>query len=201
MEQKYFVFTETKRLDFSSYQQDQDWKSWINKKPISEHFRRYLESTTDEIIPMPVSFEKFRMAFRNVVAAGGFVSCDRDLLMIFRNGKWDLPKGWMETGEYPMQTALREVREECGQLDLTILADLPLKTYHLYFSKGQYIFKETHWFRMKAGHNSVLFPQKKEGITKVEFVPVNSVDARLENSYPMIRWIWESLRATIEFIG
>lgn len=29
-------------------------------------------------------------------------------------GNWDIPKGHMETGEYPLETAIRELQEETG---------------------------------------------------------------------------------------
>jgi bis(5'-nucleosidyl)-tetraphosphatase len=38
------------------------------------------------------------------------------MLRVFRH--WDFPKGLMEAGETPEQTALREVREESGIADL-----------------------------------------------------------------------------------
>jgi 8-oxo-dGTP pyrophosphatase MutT (NUDIX family) len=38
------------------------------------------------------------------------------MLRVFRH--WDFPKGLMEAGETPEQTALREVREESGITDL-----------------------------------------------------------------------------------
>ncbi len=39
------------------------------------------------------------------------------MLRVFRH--WDFPKGLMEAGETPKQTALREVREESGLAELT----------------------------------------------------------------------------------
>lgn len=39
------------------------------------------------------------------------------MLRVFRH--WDFPKGLMEAGETPEQTALREVREESGIADLS----------------------------------------------------------------------------------
>jgi 8-oxo-dGTP pyrophosphatase MutT (NUDIX family) len=41
---------------------------------------------------------------------------ERELLLCHVTGQnhWDLPKGGIDTGETPMQAALRETREECG---------------------------------------------------------------------------------------
>jgi 8-oxo-dGTP pyrophosphatase MutT (NUDIX family) len=201
MEQKYFVFTENKCLLFQSYQHDSEHFGWKKKGLNSEKFWQFIHSQPDEMVVMTMPFQFFCASFKLVVAAGGLVSCGDSLLMIYRNGKWDLPKGWMESCEFPMQTALREVREECGQLDLTVRADIPIITYHLYQSKGKFILKETHWYKMTAKTNQKLIPQHNEGITKVEFVPFESVSERVENSYLMIRWIWESIQGQNEFIG
>ena len=61
------------------------------------------------------ALEALKSTFRYVVAAGGVVySPAGEILMIHRNGRWDLPKGHMESGESTAQCALREVEEECG---------------------------------------------------------------------------------------
>lgn len=201
MAQKYFVFTENKCLLFSSYQQDSEQSVWKKKDLNAEKLWHLIHSQLDEVIDLGIPFELFSKAFKRVVAAGGLVSSGKNLLMIYRNHKWDLPKGWMESEEFPMQTALREVREECGQLDLTVTANVPIITYHIYRTKSKFLLKETHWFKMTAAPPHSLSPQSSEGIAKVEFVPHEFVSDRLENSYPMIRWIWESIQGQNEFIG
>ena len=57
-------------------------------------------------------FQNFRSAFLQIDAAGGVVKRDGKLLFIFRNGKWDLPKGKIDEGESIETAALREVEEE-----------------------------------------------------------------------------------------
>ena len=53
-------------------------------------------------------FAAFSAAFRLVEAAGGAVVNDRgERLMIYRNGRWDLPKGHWERGETIEACALR----------------------------------------------------------------------------------------------
>jgi len=44
-----------------------------------------------------------------------------EILFIFRNGKWDLPKGKAEAKETINQTAIREVEEETGITGLSII--------------------------------------------------------------------------------
>jgi ADP-ribose pyrophosphatase YjhB (NUDIX family) len=49
-----------------------------------------------------------------VEAAGGIVKRKNNFLFIERHGLWDIPKGKMEKGEKPAETAVREIEEECG---------------------------------------------------------------------------------------
>ena len=54
-------------------------------------------------------------------AGGGLVYNKKgEVLFIFRNGKWDLPKGGIEKGEEIEETAMREVEEETGVGRLSI---------------------------------------------------------------------------------
>ena len=55
----------------------------------------------------------FKKKFPIVEAAGGLVKrTDNKLLFIFRNNKWDLPKGGVEKKELIIDAAIREVTEE-----------------------------------------------------------------------------------------
>jgi hypothetical protein len=54
-------------------------------------------------------------AYTIIQAGGGLVYNDAgDIMMIFRRGKWDLPKGKLDKGETIDECALREVGEETG---------------------------------------------------------------------------------------
>ena len=118
-----------------------------------------------------------------IEAAGGLVyNFDNQLLMIFRNGKWDLPKGKLEKGENIRQCAIREIEEECGISGLTISQPLE-DTYHTYKLNQQKILKRTYWFEMKSNFKGKLIPQTKEGITEVVWVDKQDVTAKLEHSY------------------
>src|SRR5438046_1555734 len=61
-------------------------------------------------------FEKLKKVFFKqfvlVQTGGGLVINEKDeVLMIFRRGKWDLPKGKIDQGESIEQCAVREVKE------------------------------------------------------------------------------------------
>ncbi|MCB0794560.1 MAG: NUDIX domain-containing protein [Flavobacteriales bacterium] len=105
-----------------------------------------------------------------VVAAGGVVSDERDrILMIFRNGKWDLPKGKIEREESLDEAAIREVKEECGLTQVELLGPL-MSTWHTYPWKGRKVLKRTDWFSMRSSSFQVLKAQVEEGIEQVRWM-------------------------------
>ncbi len=68
------------------------------------------------------------MKTRTEVSAGGVVFRPRDsgfdvALIRTHEGRWQLPKGWVEPGEPKERTAVREVREEAG-LDAEVIGEL-----------------------------------------------------------------------------
>ena len=129
------------------------------------------------------NWESFCAGYKLIAAAGGLVYNDTSqLLMIFRNGKWDFPKGKLEVGENIEQCAMREVEEECGISGLIITQQLQ-KTYHTYEINGQQILKCTYWFEMKSSFKGNLAPQTKEGITAVVWVDEQDIAEKLENSF------------------
>lgn len=117
-----------------------------------------------------------------VQAAGGLVrNTNNELLFIFRNGKWDLPKGHKEFGEKIDETAIREVEEECGLKDL-IMGDKLGVTYHTYYINGHQEIKETHWYNMKT-QTMELIPQKEEGIEKAEWIGKDKIEGVIDDCY------------------
>ena len=110
---------------------------------------------------------EFKKQFLFIEAAGGLVRNEnKELLTIFRNGVWDLPKGKVEKGELIEEAAVREVEEETGVKIHKYYADSIQKVYHVYSLKKKLVLKETSWFIMSA-KSMILLPQREEGITKV----------------------------------
>ena len=106
--------------------------------------------------------------------------------MIFRNGKWDLPKGKLELNEDIKKCALREVEEECGVKNLVIIKKIK-DTYHTYSINDKQILKKTTWFLMKTNFLGNLSPQVSEGITNVVWLNNNQVEQKLKNTYGNIK--------------
>ena len=133
----------------------------------------------------------FCAGYKLIEAAGGLVYNDTNqLLMIFRNGKWDLPKGKLEVGENIEQCAIREVGEECGVSELLITQQLQ-KTYHTYEINGQKILKRTYWFEIKSSFKGNLLPQTIEGITEAVWVDKENIAEKLKNSFENIRELFK----------
>ncbi|GAA4912893.1 NUDIX hydrolase [Mucilaginibacter defluvii] len=121
-----------------------------------------------------------------IEAAGGLVKNEEgNYLFIYRNDKWDLPKGKLEKDESRKEGAVREVEEECG-ITVSKLGDKICKTYHVYTIKRQVVLKKTHWYAMKHKGNEKLKPQKEEGITDVRWFKKSQVDTILQNTFPSI---------------
>lgn len=136
-------------------------------------------------------FQQFAQDYRIIHAAGGIVCNEQDeILMIYRLGKWDLPKGKVEEGERYDETAVREVEEETGLRGITLGRPLS-STFHTYEMHGEQILKETHWYEMRAS-SQALTPQTIEDITEAVWVPIAEVNDKLEHSYPSLQWLWET---------
>jgi 8-oxo-dGTP pyrophosphatase MutT (NUDIX family) len=124
-------------------------------------------------------------------AGGGLVyNQKREVLFIFRNGKWDLPKGGCDKGEIIEDCSIREVEEETGVQNLIITKKLQ-KTYHVFKRYGVYRLKITHWFEMTTTFEGTPIPQENEGIEKVAWLNPEEIKQALKNSYENIKLLFE----------
>lgn len=131
--------------------------------------------------------KKFLKKLPNVIAGGGKAFNDKnEILFIYRNDKWDLPKGKAEGNETIEETAIREVTEETGVSGLEIVKPLNT-TYHIFKRNGRHKIKVTYWFEMKTSFKGNLYAQEEEGITKVEWLNETQAKDALENSYANIK--------------
>lgn len=131
--------------------------------------------------------KNFRSCFHSLPAAGGLVwntELNRFIGMN-RLGFYDLPKGKVEKGETFEEAAIREVEEECGITDLTILKSLT-STFHTYPLKGQTIFKETRWYEMQYHGSTLPIPQAEENIESVFWVDPEKMGSFISATYPSI---------------
>lgn len=172
-EETYFKNYKLKKVDIAKVIRK------LNKTKLQE--ARLIHKNKDKLL------RKFFKKLPNVIAGGGKVyNANGDVLFIYRNDKWDLPKGKAEDGETIEVTAIREVEEETGVTGLEIVKPLQT-TYHIFKRHGVYKLKITYWFEMKTNFNGELQPQENEGITKVKWLNKKKIKKAMTNSYANIK--------------
>lgn len=132
----------------------------------------------------------FLSCYSVVEAAGGYVENKHgNLLVMFRRGSWDMPKGKIDDGETPEGAAVREVQEETGLKEVR-LGDFLCLTWHTYKLKDKRVLKKTHWFRMQTPDFQTV-PQTEEDIEEILWVDAADWLASDPDVYPNIREVIE----------
>ena len=131
--------------------------------------------------------QTFFKNFKVIEAAGGIVQNElKEILFIYRLGKWDLPKGKIEPGEKEEVCALREVTEETGVTNLHLKKKIG-ETYHVYDEFGKHFLKISHWYYMTSSSKQELKPQTEEDITEIKWVKTLDIKEPIKNTYPSIK--------------
>ena len=197
----YKVFINNKRLILANNTEIIDYgdaAAICLKKPetvtaaIKNHL---LKSTNLDLIILSPDYKKlievFESNYEVRLAAGGWVWNEIDeLLMIFRENHWDIPKGHLDDGESIEECAIREVKEETGVSNLEIISRIGISR-HIYEYQGRAVLKVTHWYKMKASSKEILKPQAEEGIEKVQWVAESYVKERLQSSWKSLFEFYE----------
>lgn len=125
-------------------------------------------------------------------AAGGLIVNERgEVLLMFRRGKWDLPKGKMDANETPEMTAIREVKEETGLHHIHIENRLT-DTWHAYRLFEKEIMKQTHWYKMQFSGTELTIPQIEEDILDIQWIKPENISKYMRYSYPNLKTVFES---------
>ena len=173
---------------------------YVGKKKFLYNYIDLLEKSTDydaillHFNDLEKLWDDFKAIYKIVKAAGGVVKNEKEeVLLIFRRGHWDLPKGKMDKGEKKKQTAVREVMEETG-LQHIDLQKLIHTTYHTYFNrKNRRVLKPTYWYKMKTT-DTVLIPQTEEDIEEAVFVDLEEFFSEPKKIYGNILDVLERCR-------
>lgn len=146
---------------------------------------------------LKTTIKAFESNYEIRIAAGGWVwNINQELLMIFRGGFWDIPKGHLEEGEKIEECALREVTEETGLTLLKLDKSIGISR-HIYEHKGKMVLKLTHWHTMSTEIDERLIPQTEEGIEEVVWVANGKVDEYLEKSWHSLREFYNDFQNII----
>jgi len=139
--------------------------------------------------------QDFESLYKIVEAAGGVVfNSKQEILVMYRRGSWDLPKGKIDPGETKEIAAVREVQEETGIKEVT-RGPLLCTTFHTYRNrKNKRVLKPTYWYQMTTTEMEIS-PEVEEDI---ELVLWQEPTAFLETKKPIYNTIWEVVVAAIE---
>ena len=133
--------------------------------------------------------ERFFGEFKYVLAAGGVVCNERgESLMIYRNHRWDLPKGHVDGEESDEECAVREIAEETGVEGAKIVRFL-CNTLHSFDVYGVWEIKRTAWYELEADTTETK-PQAEEGISCAKWCSEEEVAENLKATYPTIREVF-----------
>lgn len=163
----------------------------LNAHTLKTLLHEMQQPTIHAIVFFHPSLEELRKKvfkkFKHIRAGGGMIRNEKnEILLIFRRGKWDLPKGKLDEGETIEACALREVMEETGLTSTQIIRPI-YTSWHIYQEGASFVLKQTDWFEMKAEGSPSLIPQEDEGITDIRWVPKNRLKSYKENTFPSVR--------------
>lgn len=151
----------------------------LSETSINFLLERLMNPEIDAGLVIQCDFAAFKtmigQRFVTVKAAGGAVIAGEEMLLIFRRGKWDLPKGKLDAGESLEDCAAREIEEETGVGQLQLVSPLTI-TYHTYIEKGKNILKESYWYLFTAQKPQVMIPQTEEDIEECLWVSLTSLE-------------------------
>ena len=109
---------------------------------------------------------------------------------------WGLPKGHLESGETPVDAAVREVAEETGLSDLSVISQLP--TIDWYFKdRGRLVHKFCHFFLLECASGDAT-PQLEEGISECAWKSIDEalVTVTYANAREVLRAAGERAKKT-----
>ena len=179
-----------KTIDEYMHHPDAVFIDEISTSAIKSLLHEIAKAEFHAVILFDKDLDKLKKAFFKhftiVIASGGAVqNTNEEILMIFRRGKWDLPKGKLDEGETLEQCAIREVEEETGLRGVE-LGEKITTTYHTYTEFGKHILKESHWYKMQCNTDQKLVPQTEEHITDLRWVKRSDLKKYTSKTYQTI---------------
>jgi len=128
-----------------------------------------------------------------IKSAGGLVyNKKRQVLLIFKRGMWDLPKGRLEGGDSRTDTALREIHEESGlELKKLSVKGKLVPTWHTTAYKKKNYLKKTYWYLVEydGDDSGKLSPEINEGIIDCRWISIPELNTYRPMMYSSIQYV------------
>jgi 8-oxo-dGTP pyrophosphatase MutT (NUDIX family) len=118
------------------------------------------------------------------------------LLLKYPAGHWDFPKGNIEKGESPEQTMVREVREETGLVDVSIVPGFMKVIEYFYKRNGSTVHKEVTFFLAESKEEAVVLSFEHRDYAWLPFEDALKL-VTYENSVLLLRAAEESLSSRL----
>lgn len=138
-----------------------------------------------------------------IESAGGLV-CNRShhIMLMFKRGKWDMPKGRIEEGQSREIAALREVQEETGlSIDKLSIQGKLVSTWHTTRHQNVKYLKKTHWYLMQYdGDDDITCPQVEEGIIECRWVHLSELPAYRELLRPRVNYVVDFWHQNLAYV-
>ena len=126
-----------------------------------------------------------------IESAGGLVCNHQNhILLMFKRGRWDMPKGRVDDDGKKL-SAIREVNEETGlEASKLCIEGKLVSTWHTTRHQNIRYMKKTHWYLMRYdGFDADTTPQIEEGIIECRWIHLSEL--------PKYR---DLMRARIEYV-
>ncbi len=201
MEKTITIYLNERPLILSANQKDipaEHLEAPVCPKPDAAAISQTLQALENGEIPAAVFvqtdtqklLESIKSHFTVLVAAGGLITNTAgEILLMFRRGKWDLPKGKLDEGENLEECAVREVKEETG-LHSIKLGDKITETFHYYPTKSKKVLKHVYWYRMQFTGTELTVPQIEEDIMDIQWIKPEHLGKYLKFSYQNIQEVF-----------
>ncbi len=110
----------------------------------------------------------------------------RRYVLLLNAGKWDFPKGNMEKGETELQTVLREVGEETGLKQISVIPGFRKVIEYFYKRQGRNVHKRVVYLLARTEEDDVRISSEHQGF---DWFPYQEAvkKASYENSKGILR--------------
>lgn len=120
------------------------------------------------------------------------------LILHYDLGHWGFPKGQIEKGEKPKETAKREIKEETGLEKIKFLAKFKEEIKYFYTFQGKRIFKIVIFFLAQTNQKKVRISWEHQGYQWLSFEKAKKM-LSFKNSREVLKKANQFLKKNLSF--